>query len=872
MTTRKTQTVIAVALSLIMALAYMPCTAFAADGEQTQDIEALKQAMDKAEGIMNTAKTEMDEAEEAMEQAKTDWENKKTAAKEANDTAEESETAATTAEQARDDAFAQVKTDAQTAYDNAVTAFNTAEGEYNDALADYQAKAGELNTLTGQKTTLEGEVSQLQSQLTTAQQEKADLEAELPALNNAVTTATNQWHADQDAAEETLEQAQAAFDAAGRKFIDAKINEKSGYDLDDMIADCKTYTSATFTAVTDKDGNTYSSVADVANAANFEKIVDRACSYENLKKSIEFIKEGNAHRNLPIHDAGSLKVSYQLMGTAIISAAICEYKTGHNLIAGNKETDSMGNTIWPFWESGNSMMSSENLAYSSASATQGWDPFHGWYYKERMRAVANDRGIGSNQSIGQSIVDEILNESVANGFPYDPYGAPWYYSQSYFLSNASSSSIGHYENLINTDAKATGFAYIDAPEYAVSSYPYVASQEFNGDTSDSVLVKDYEDELDAWFEGYLSDLDNAQSAVDTLAAKPQAVTDAENAVTAKQDEIDTATQNIADISTQIQTKTGQITTLNGQIETKQSEVNTARTTKDEKETAMGNAHVVMEEKETANTKAQAIDVDTPSTYKDYPNLVDAVNTAATARTKATTDRTAADTAANEATEAEGLYNDAKTDYNTKKTAYDTAVTNYNTAKDAYQAALKVSINGAEVVLVKTSVTYNGTVQTPVVKTIDGNALKLGTDYTLTINDSSGTTVASPKAAGTYYVTVEGTGHYEGTAAKATYKINKANNPLTIKAKTATVKYSKLKKKNQTLKRAAVIYMAKNQGKVTYVKASGNKKIVIAKATGKVTVKKGLKKGKYKVKVKVTAAGNNNYNKITKTTTFTVRVK
>ena len=38
MTTRKTRTVIAVALSLIMALAYMPCAAFAADGDQTQDM------------------------------------------------------------------------------------------------------------------------------------------------------------------------------------------------------------------------------------------------------------------------------------------------------------------------------------------------------------------------------------------------------------------------------------------------------------------------------------------------------------------------------------------------------------------------------------------------------------------------------------------------------------------------------------------------------------------------------------------------------------------------------------------------------------------------------------------------------------------
>ena len=43
-------------------------------------------------------------------------------------------------------------------------------------------------------------------------------------------------------------------------------------------------------------------------------------------------------------------------------------------------------------------------------------------------------------------------------------------------------------------------------------------------------------------------------------------------------------------------------------------------------------------------------------------------------------------------------------------------------------------------------------------------------------------------------------------------------------------------------------------------------------TGKVTIKKGLKKGKYTVSVKVNAAGNNNYKALTKTVKLKVRVK
>ena len=60
--------------------------------------------------------------------------------------------------------------------------------------------------------------------------------------------------------------------------------------------------------------------------------------------------------------------------------------------------------------------------------------------------------------------------------------------------------------------------------------------------------------------------------------------------------------------------------------------------------------------------------------------------------------------------------------------------------------------------------------------------------------------------------------------------------------------------------------------VTYEKVSGNKKIKINNKTGKVTVKKGIKKGTYKVKVKVTVAGNDNFEATEETVTFKVKIK
>lgn len=164
-------------------------------------------------------------------------------------------------------------------------------------------------------------------------------------------------------------------------------------------------------------------------------------------------------------------------------------------------------------------------------------------------------------------------------------------------------------------------------------------------------------------------------------------------------------------------------------------------------------------------------------------------------------------------------------------------------------------------------TYNGKAQTGVAA---------GSGYSL-----SGTVKATNAGSYTAKATLKSDANYtykwsdETTAAKTIkWTINKAGNPLTIKAKTATVKYTAVKKKAQTLAVGKVItFTKKGQGKLTYTKVSGNKKIVINKTTGKVTVKKGLKKGTYKVKVKIKATGNANYKASAwKTVTFKVKVK
>ena len=123
--------------------------------------------------------------------------------------------------------------------------------------------------------------------------------------------------------------------------------------------------------------------------------------------------------------------------------------------------------------------------------------------------------------------------------------------------------------------------------------------------------------------------------------------------------------------------------------------------------------------------------------------------------------------------------------------------------------------------------------------------------------------------------VKRTSHAEGARGiEITFMPVKEKNTLSVKAKTAKVKYKKLKKKNQTLAVSKVItFINRGQGKLVFAKVSGNKKITINKTTGKVTIKKKLKKKTYTVKVKIMASGDDTtIPSGWKTVTFKIKVK
>ena len=107
---------------------------------------------------------------------------------------------------------------------------------------------------------------------------------------------------------------------------------------------------------------------------------------------------------------------------------------------------------------------------------------------------------------------------------------------------------------------------------------------------------------------------------------------------------------------------------------------------------------------------------------------------------------------------------------------------------------------------------------------------------------------------------------------------KRDNTLKVSGgKTYKLKYKKLRRKKQTVSRAKLMAVSGAQGRVTYKITSVSKKkykkyFKINASTGTVTVKKKLKKGKYTIKVTVTAAGNEHYKSITRTSWFKIKVK
>ena len=129
-----------------------------------------------------------------------------------------------------------------------------------------------------------------------------------------------------------------------------------------------------------------------------------------------------------------------------------------------------------------------------------------------------------------------------------------------------------------------------------------------------------------------------------------------------------------------------------------------------------------------------------------------------------------------------------------------------------------------------------------------------------------------KAAGTVKITInaKATSTYKAATAKVlTIKIAKKAPTIKTKIGTKSLSYNALKKKAQVFTLGTSV---NSKGTLTYKKLSGSSAVSVNSKTGKLTVKKGLRKGTYRVKVQIKSAAKGNYTAGSRTVTVTVRVK
>jgi hypothetical protein len=182
-----------------------------------------------------------------------------------------------------------------------------------------------------------------------------------------------------------------------------------------------------------------------------------------------------------------------------------------------------------------------------------------------------------------------------------------------------------------------------------------------------------------------------------------------------------------------------------------------------------------------------------------------------------------------------------------------------TALAATDSPAKTDISSGKIT-VSGTYTYNGKYQTPkytVTITKDGKTvtLKEGTDYTVVS--------AAHKVAGEHVISVKGINNYTGKlSVKGAYTIKKKTQSVKVSTKYKAVAAKTFKKKAKSYKIS--VKGVKEKGKVTY--KTNSKKITVK--NGKITLKKGIKKGTYKVTV--TVAATKNYKKTTKTLKIKVK--
>ena len=443
-----------------------------------------------------------------------------------------------------------------------------------------------------------------------------------------------------DSATALVAEKQAALDTLGKDFLESKAQI---YTFASLREECLSAAS----------------LADYVDTEEFNTYVNYCLEPENIQKSIDFMKECNVIRASQEPSVGVLPVSYDYMIASIFGNAFA----GYGMSQGNGHI---------FVTDCPSINLGENIAFGYKNS----DPFNGLYYREKVIFLARQQGATDVESI-LPIFNEVEAESIANGHTFHTI----YTDKNAFIeenivgpaNDTNHNSIGHYENIIDTDYKAMGFAYAGeigrAEQTFGSDYKYIKVEPYydeNGIRQTRKRVNLETVTVDV-FEQQFSEFKNAREA---------ALADAKITLKSAQSELTSAKAALKEAEDNFQSTGSQ-------------ELAAAKAAYENAETALTSAQLDLDAANTAYDAAVSEKNTADAELKDQSDNAHYWQEAEAANS-------ALDKANNELTAAINERNDIErrirakypeaTNFDSSKAAYNAAVTARITAENRYKAA------------------------------------------------------------------------------------------------------------------------------------------------------------------------------------------
>ena len=375
-----------------------------------------------------------------------------------------------------DDAFAALEA-AQAELAEAKSALSAAEGDLNDAKEDAAAKASAVTAAEEKIAAIDAKKDAYEK----AEKDKLAAEAALKEAQDALDGFKPEYtQEDLDAAEAELEDAKAAESKGSVGFFESR----GSTDAIDIINEGISLAEA---------GSNGADPKGVTKVG--EK--DDATTLDNMRKAIEFIKEGNELRaadpNRHNADGTTIDGVPDVLVVSDRLMAIAQVRINMSQITGNHWKTFYGREV------------GENISFGYPDPFDGWHDEEGFCY-DYIREHPNESE------------DAVLKALILHYNPNatDEQVERLKKSGRYFVQT------GHYTNLINPDNEvnlrylATGFG-VNTEAYDVGYFALNGGQVFSRSLpADAQTVEDYSEAFEAYVESIQTRIDAAQAEVDKI--------------------------------------------------------------------------------------------------------------------------------------------------------------------------------------------------------------------------------------------------------------------------------------------------------------------------------------------------------------------